>query len=228
LPKLIIIDDDKELAASLKFSLENAGWQVEVSSIGNDGLQIIKNFSFDAIILDWYLPDTTGLQICKRYREGGGTAPIIFLTGANDVEHKESGLDVGADDYLTKPFHVRELLARLRSLLRRSGEAANPLQYENLELDPHLKELRSGEIKIHLSGTEYLLMELLFRNPRHLLSSREIFEKIWPSHSEAQEGTVRVHMHGLRKKIADAGLTEVIKTVRGSGYMLDNKDASSA
>jgi two-component system, OmpR family, response regulator MprA len=227
LPKLIIIDDDKELATSLKFALEQNGWQVEVANVGNDGLQIIKNFAFDAIILDWYLPDTTGLQICKKYRADGGSAPIIFLTGANDIEHKESGLDVGGDDYLTKPFHVRELLARLRSLMRRQGQAPNPLEFSNLILDPDLKEIHCGQKKIRLSGTEFLLMELLFRKPRHLFSSKEIFEKVWPSHSEAQEGTVRVHMHGLRKKIADAGLPDVIKTVRGAGYMLDDGEAAS-
>jgi DNA-binding response OmpR family regulator len=227
LPKLIIIDDDQELASSLKFALEKNGWQVEVAETGHDGLQIIKNFSFDAVILDWNLPDTTGLQVCKRYRTEGGMAPIIFLTGENDIQHKESGLDMGADDYLTKPFDVRELLARLRSLLRRQGQVANPIAFGDLLLDPDLKELSWGEKKIHLSGTEFLLLDLLFRKPRHLFSSRDIFEKAWPSHSEAQEGTVRVHMHALRKKLVDAGFPEIIKTVRGAGYMLDPGDAAS-
>ncbi len=222
--KLILIDDDEELASSLKFALEENDWRVEVAHTGRDGLQLLKSFSYDAILLDWHLPDMTGLQVCKQFRAQAGVTPIVFLTGANGLDNKEAGLDMGADDYITKPFEMRELLARLRSVLRRASNAANLYTCGGVVLEPKLKELQYKNQTVRLSATEFSLIELFFRCPNQLLSAKEIFEKVWTSDADAQDGTVRVHMHTLRRKCEQAGLPEIIETVRGAGYILRSDD----
>ncbi|CAN5457873.1 response regulator transcription factor [soil metagenome] len=227
--KLLLIDDDLTLLELLNGVLVGEGWVVETANNGRDGLQLMQNFSFDLVLLDWQLPDIDGLEVLSTYRSNGGTIPIIFLTGKKDVDDKESGLDAGADDYLTKPFDVRELLARMRSVQRRSLQnfqtnlSANGvelnLKLRTLHLKNDTESKSNGDVK--LSTTEASILEFFFRHPDQLFSAAEVFDRVWPSETEAKADTLRVHLHVLRRKLSLAELPELVKTIKGSGYILE-------
>ncbi len=174
------------------------------------------------ILLDWQMPDVNGIEVLKRYRATGGVAPVIFLTGKLEIDNKESGLDAGADDYLTKPFDVRELMARIRSVQRRAGAIFQQgLSANGAELNIKLRTVRWGETEVRLSATESSLLEFFFRHPNQIFSSAEVFDRVWPTETEAKADTVRVHLHVLRRKLTLAGVPELVKTVKGSGYILE-------
>lgn len=221
MPKLLLIDDDIELSNVLKDELVKALWAVELAHNGRDGLQLLQNFEYDLVVLDWQMPDLNGLEVLAQYRKGGGNTPVIFLTGEQSVESKEKGLDCGADDYLTKPFDVREFMARIRSLYRRPRELMQgSLNMHGAELSIKTKRLLWQDKEIKLSTTECSILEFLMRHPDHLFSGAELFKRVWPSDTDAREDTVRVHMHVLRRKLKLAGAPELVKTVKGSGYIL--------
>lgn len=220
--KLLLIEDDKPLATLLKSELESAGWQVECAHTYGDGWQLLKNFHFDMVLLDWDLPDGSGLKLCRDFRLDGGTTPIIFLTGKTDIDSKEIGLDTGADDYVTKPFDLREILARIRSVQRRPRH----ILHKDLEINGARLDIKVGTIThqnhtLRLSPTELTILEFFFRHPDEIFSGADLFARVWASDADAKEDTVRVHMHILRKKLAPLGLKELIKTVRASGYILE-------
>lgn len=221
--KLLLIDDDCKLAELLKSELAENGWQVEIAHDFADGWQLLSSFSFDMILLDWTLPDGTGLKLCRDFRDSGGTTPIIFLTGKTDMDSMETGLDTGADDYITKPFDVREILARIRSVQRRPAHyLQTELKIRGVSLDKKLMALRYNDATLRLSATEFSIMEFFFRHLDQIFSSSELFAKIWPSDSDAKETTVRVHMHLLRKKLEPLGLKDFIKTIKSTGYILES------
>ncbi len=220
--KLLLIEDDQPLANLLKSELESAGWQVETAHNFGDGWQLLNNFQFDMVLLDWDLPDGSGLKLCREHRAKGGTTPIIFLTGKTDVDSKESGLDTGADDYITKPFDVREILARIRSVQRRPRHfLQSDLNLNGAVLDLKLGTISHSDQTLRLSPTELSILEFFFRHPNQLFSGADLFARVWASDADVKEDTVRVHMHILRKKLAPLGLKELIKTVRASGYILE-------
>jgi len=220
--KILIVDDDIEYSKTLCGLLEPHGWIAEAASTGHDATQLLENFSYDFILLDWNLPDMTGLAICKKYRASGGKSPIIFLTGRDGVEDKEAGLDAGGDDYLTKPFDVRELLARIRSVQRRQTlSVSQKFVLNGIEFDPKMRSLKAVGELVTLSPTESALLEFLFRHPNKLHSSARLFEAVWPSESDSSGETVRVHMRILRKKLSIVGGDAIIKTVRPSGYVIE-------
>jgi len=222
--KVLLIDDDVNLAELLKPALESEGWTVELAFNGSDGLQLMQNFRYDIVLLDWQMPGMSGIEVLDRYRAEGGDMAVIFLTGRREIEHKESGLDSGADDYLTKPFDVRELLARMRSMQRRAGNTFQKgLQANGAELDMKIRVLRYEDKEIKLSATEFSIVEFFFRHPNQLFSSAEVFDRVWPSETEAKADTIRVHLHVLRRKLTHAGVPELVKTVKGSGYILETK-----
>ncbi len=220
--KLLVIDDDSELSALVKSALQSAGWQVELAFNYGDGLQLLNNFAFDMVLLDWDLPDGTGLKLCREYRESGGTTPIIFMTGKSDIDSKLAGLETGADDYITKPFDTREILARMHAI-QRSPKALlqNDLIINGAELDLKLGRIIFKGKSVSLSPTEVSIFEFFFRHPDQLFSGADLFKRIWSSDAEVNNDTIRVHMHILRKKLAPLGLKECIKTVRPAGYILE-------
>lgn len=230
--KLLLVDDDLTLLELLNGVLAGEGWVVETAYNGRDGLQLMQNFSFDLVLLDWQLPDIDGLEVLSTYRSSGGTIPIIFLTGKTDVDDKESGLDAGADDYLTKPFDMRELLARIRSVQRRSAQDFKAhLSANGVELNMKLRTLQflgtvSGKPNsdVKLSTTEASILEFFFRHPDQLFSAAEVFDRVWPSETEAKADTLRVHLHVLRRKLSLAGMPELVKTIKGSGYILETQN----
>src|ERR1700733_5184398 len=162
--KILIVDDDIELASAINQVFTDAGWSAEMAHTAADALQLLRNFKFDLVVLDWNLPDSTGIQICQQFRASGGESPVMFLTGRNTTPEKELGLDSGADQYITKPFDNRELLARARAMLRRPVMSTDAPIINGVQLDPRGQSLIAGEKKVQLSATEFGIIEFLFKN----------------------------------------------------------------
>jgi DNA-binding response OmpR family regulator len=221
--KLLIVDDDVDFAHHLGDLLKPHSWSIETATSGKDALQLLQNFKYDFILLDWNLPDATGLEICSKFRATGADTPIIFLTGRQTVADKEAGLDAGADDYLTKPFEERELLARIRAVQRRRGKPqGNKRTLRNITLDSRLRRVFIDGKETQLSQKECSILEFLMDNPNNYYSSSQILEAVWPTESEASEEAVRVHMKALRRKLAEAGCDNLIRTVIGAGYVIED------
>lgn len=222
--KVLIVDDDVELATIVDHMLKEAGWSTEKAHTGADALQFLTNFKFDLVILDWNLPDMTGIKICQEFRTGGGETPIMFLTGRGATPDKEIGLDSGGDEYITKPFDNRELLARVRSMLRRPALLSSETMVINgVQLDPRAKRVIAPGKSVQLSSTEYAIIEFLFKNAGTFYTAVQLFEALWPSESESTSEVVRVHVKVLRRKLEILGLADVIKTVRGAGYIVEKQ-----
>lgn len=224
--KLLIVEDDAGFSDQLSSALKSHGWTAEIALNGSDGLQLLHHFRFDFILLDWELPDISGLEICRTFRARGGNTPIIFLTGRREIEDKEAGFAAGGDDYLTKPFDVRELIARIGSIKRRPRMTARtPLVINNLALDPRLRVVRSHKGEVQLSFRESNILEFFLSNRNVFFSGAQIFEALWPTDTEASDQTVKVHMGLLRKKLAQLEADSLISTVKGAGYILRDDSA---
>lgn len=225
---MLIVDDDVASSSELKVAIEQDGWNVELCALGKDARQLLENFQYDFILLDWNLPDSTGPEICRHFREAGGHTPIIFLTGRQAVEDIEHGLDVGGDDYLTKPFNVRELMARIRTVKRRPSQIKRgKLILRGVEFDPQLRLIRCGDSSVQLSPTESGLLETICSSPNNFFSSGALFSAVWPSHTDSSEDIVRTHMKVLRRKLKLLTDHELIQTVRGSGYLIRAEDVQA-
>lgn len=222
--KILLIEDDLELAEGLKSWFTEAGYLLEHAPTGEDGLQLLNNFEYDIILLDWMLPGISGVEVCKQFRKAGGKTIVIFLTGQGEVDHIETGLDAGADDYLLKPFNIRELAARIRSLQRRPATfRSDALTIDNLVLDP-VRHIMTVDGTAHqLTPKESALLEFLLRNPNRPCHSQTLLDAIWPSDGSGSVEAVRTWMRNLRKKLELAGKGELIKTTRGHGYVIESK-----
>jgi len=222
--KLLIVDDDIRLAEELQQTMIEHGWMVEVAHSGDDGLQLLQNFQYDFVLLDWHMPGLSGLQVCRTFRDEGGETPVIFLTGKQEIDDKEAGLDAGADDYLTKPFNVRELLARMRAVQRRpSALAPSALKVGDVELDVKSRVLKRIDSTVQLSRTEMRLLEFFLRNRNQFFTGPQLFKALWPSDSESSDTTVRVHMKYLRDKLSRIDAEDILESVQGSGYILRDR-----
>jgi two-component system response regulator MprA len=228
---ILVVDDERAVRESLRRALELEGYGVELASDGDEALRrLALEPAPDAVVLDILMPGVDGLEVCRRLRSEGNGVPVLMLTARSEVDSRVAGLDAGADDYLPKPFALAELLARLRALLRRSGEAngatpaANgadaPLRFADLELDPGTREvLRDGE-RIELTRTEFSLLELFLRNPRQVLTRSIIFERVWGYDFGPTSNSLDVYIGYLRRKTEAGGKQRLIHTVRGVGYAL--------
>lgn len=220
--KVLLVEDDPQLAKKLKDWLTLEKHLVENVSSGEDALQLLTNFRFDLVILDWNLDDITGLDVCQRHRTAGGTTPIIFLTGEGDIDHKEAGLESGADDYLVKPFEMRELAARMRSVLRRPPEMlAKDVRIGDVVLDPINRKLVCGSSSVNLTPKESGCLEYLMRHPGRCFSSKVMLDAVWASDTDATEDAVRTAFKTLRQKLIKLGKPELVKTVPHAGYKVD-------
>ncbi len=221
--RVLLVDDDPALTNLLKMALHYEGWQIEVAGDGKEAVAKYHEFGPDLLVLDIMLPDIDGLQILKMIRESEGYTPTLFLTARDSVLDRVNGLTAGADDYLTKPFSLEELVARLRGLLRRSKAMEAPgdevLKVGDLVLDGASREVtRAGE-PIPLTVTEFELLRYLMRNPRRAIDRAEILDRVWNYDFGGRSSVVDLYISYLRRKI-DTGREPMIHTVRGVGYML--------
>jgi len=219
--KILLVEDDKVLAEMVTDWLTHEHYQVDCLHSGRDGLDRLKFYSYDLVILDWDLPELSGIDILKEYRDKGGATPVLMLTGKSTVDEKLVGLDSGADDYLTKPFHMKELSARLRSLLRRpQAMHANLLKARNLELDATLYRVTKDGVEIELLPKEFALLEFLMRHPNQVFSAEALLDRVWKADSDATTEAIRSCFKRLRKKIDVDDGEPILKNVHGVGYKL--------
>lgn len=220
--KLLVVEDDPDTGATIRDLLVLDDHIVEVVGNAAEASSRLKHYEYDLVILDWELPDSTGVEILKTYRANRGGTPVLMLTGRSDFIDKETGLDTGADDYLTKPFHPREFGARVRALLRRPKVVeSESLELSGISLDTRTKKVRLAGKELDLRPKEFALLEFLMRHPNETFSPDTLLKRIWSSESEATESTVYSFMSLLRKKLSEEGAPDAIKTVYGRGYRFD-------
>ncbi|MVT43646.1 response regulator [Chitinophaga oryziterrae] len=226
--KLLLIEDEPSVVSFIRRYLTEAGYDVSVALDGQSGLEMATDNTFQLIILDVMLPGMNGIAVCKQLRKQQNTTPILMLTALGSTENVVTGLDSGADDYLVKPFKQAELLARIRSLLRRQPEAtpaaASILKIADLELDLNTKSASRYDETIALTATEYRLLEYMMRNPRRVLSRMEILENVWGVDFNMNTKVVDVYVNYLRKKVNRKSQPALIQTVVGMGYMLKEEE----
>lgn len=223
--RLLLAEDEKELSKALCAVLKHNNYSVDAVYNGQDALDYGLCENYDGIILDLMMPKMNGLDVLRKLRESNIATPVIILTAKSELEDKIAGLDTGADDYLTKPFAMGELLARLRALTRRKSEfSPNLLSFGNLSLNRETFELCVGDSSVRLGNKEFQMMEMLLSNAGRLISTEQFMEHIWGYETEAEINVVWVYISYLRKKLAALGADIEIKAVRGVGYTLEEKE----
>lgn len=221
--KFLLVDDDVELGLRLKDYFLQKSINLEIAVSGEDAIQLLTAFDFDLILLDWMLPGVTGLDLCRYYRNHGGQTHIIFLTGEGDIDNKEKALQSGGDDYIVKPFDLRELSARIGSVLRRSINIINEaITIRGVTLDTQNRTLTTPLTALKLTPKEAMMMEYLMRHRNRPFSAGKLLSAIWPSETDVSVGTVRTAMHNLRQKLASAGQEFFIKSIANSGYVIED------
>jgi DNA-binding response OmpR family regulator len=219
--KILLIDDDIELTVVIAGWLASENHLVEVVHDGREALDRLRACQYDVILLDWTLPEMEGIEILKTYRNEGGVTPVIMLTGRRAVNEKTIGLDTGADDYLTKPFHMDELAARIRASLRRATKAtANVLKCGDLELDPVKHTVTKAGANVQLLPREFALLEFLMRHPGDVFSSEALLQRVWHSDSEATAEAIRTCIKRVRQKLDNDNEESLIETIARIGYRL--------
>lgn len=221
---ILVIDDDEKITSMLRRGLAFEGYDVFTAQNGAEGLSMMMSADPDLIILDVMMPKVDGFEVCRRLREGGSTVPVLMLTAKDEVENRVKGLDLGADDYLVKPFALEELLARVRALLRRkdaAGDAGSQrLLFEDIVMDLDSREVtRSGQ-RLELTAKEFELLHLFMQNPKRLLTRDLIMDKIWGYDYSGESNVLEVYIAMLRQKTEEHGGKRVIQTIRGAGYIL--------
>ncbi|QEH92420.1 response regulator transcription factor [Dermacoccus abyssi] len=221
--RVLVVDDESNLSELLSMALRYEGWEIKSAATGNAAVKTAKEFKPDAVVLDMMLPDFDGLEVLRRMRDEDPTLPVLFLTARDAVEDRVAGLTAGGDDYVTKPFSLEEVVARVRALLRRSvqlqEEESSLLRVGDLTLDEDSHEVMRGDEEITLTATEFELLRFLMRNPKRVLSKAQILDRVWHYDFGGQANVVELYISYLRKKI-DAGRAPMIHTMRGSGYVL--------
>jgi len=222
LMRLLVVDDDPSVREALALVLDLNGFQVSTAQDGREAIRTLAVSPQDAVILDVLMPGLDGLEVCRRIRATGDRTPVLMLTARSEVSERVAGLEAGADDYLAKPFAREELIARLRALLRRTGWEGDgqPLRFADLELDPVAHEVRRGGRAIELTRTEFLLLELLLRHPRQVLTRAAISDHVWGYDFGPASNSLEVYVGYLRRKTEAEGEPRLIHTVRGVGYVL--------
>jgi DNA-binding response OmpR family regulator len=219
--RILVVEDEAKVASFIRRALEEESYAVDVCADGARGLDLARAGCYDLVILDLMLPGMPGLEVLKALRKEQVAAPVLILTARSELDQKVKGLDAGADDYLTKPFAIEELLARVRVLLRRgSGEAAGVLQVDDLVLNPATREVTRGGKRIELTAKEYALLEYLMRNAGRVLTRPMIAEHVWNQDFDTFTNVIDVYVNYLRNKIDRGQERKLLHTVRGSGYTL--------
>ena len=220
--RVLVVDDESNLAELLSMALRYEGWEVRAAASGIEAVRAAREFQPDAVALDMILPDFDGLEVLRPIRADNPKVPVLFLT-AHDAEHRVAGLTAGGDDYVTKPFSLEEVVARLRALIRRTAvvadASASVLAVGDLTMDEDTLEVTRADAQIALTTTEFELLRYLMRNPRRVLSKAQILDRVWNYDFRGQANVVELYISYLRKKI-DVGRAPMIHTVRGVGYVI--------
>lgn len=222
--RVLVVDDEASLTDLLQMALRYEGWEIKTAADGSSALATARDFRPDAIVLDIMLPDIDGLQVLQRLRADGNDVPVLFLTAKDALDDRIAGLTAGGDDYVTKPFSLEEVVARLRGLIRRStltvdANESPVLVVGDLELDEDSHEVRRAGRLIELTATEFELLRYLMRNPRRVVSKSQILDRVWDYDFGGKSSVVEIYISYLRKKI-DAEGAPMLHTVRGAGYMI--------
>jgi two-component system response regulator MprA len=219
--RVVVVDDDEALRNAVRRALRLEGYEVELAGDGAQALARLAGLRADLVVLDVLMPVLDGITVCRRLREGGDRTPVLMLTARDAVSDRVVGLDAGADDYLTKPFALEELLARVRALLRRSyAEHEGSLRVDDLELNPRTRRVTRGGRSVELTRTEFALLELLMRNAEVVLTRDAIRERVWGFDDADGSNTLDVYVGYLRRKTEAGGESRMIHTVRGVGFVL--------
>lgn len=221
--KVLVIDDDRKITALLRRSLIYEGYDVEVAGNGEEGLRLAAAWQPDLVLLDVMMPGLDGWEVCRRLRTAGPGLPVLMLTARDEVNDRVKGLDLGADDYLVKPFALEELLARVRALLRRKGPgetAVQALTLADLTLDHTTREVKRGGRDIQLTAKEFELLSLFMEHPRQVLTRDLIMERVWGYDFAGESNVLEVYIAMLRQKLEEGGESRLIHTVRGVGYVI--------
>lgn len=226
--KILLIEDEEKTARFVRQGLAESGFSVDVAADGRDGLALVRTFDYDLAILDLMLPGVDGWTVLETLRQGGAPLPVVVLSALGDVDDRVSALELGADDYLVKPFVFGELLARVRSVLRRSGGAPGPgegLRVADLKIEPRGHRAMRGDVRLDLTHREFALLSLLVRRAGEVLTRRSIIEKVWDLDYDCGSNVVDVHIRRLRTKVDEPFDRRLIHTVRGVGYVLEDRGA---
>jgi len=218
--KVLVVEDEKKVARFIKRGLEQEGYAVDIAQDGAEGEQYIGIDNYDIIVLDIMLPKKSGLDVLKDLKQRNVKSRVLLLTARDSVEDRVTGLNLGADDYLTKPFAFEELLARIRALTRRDAYGPALLKFADLSLDPITRKAKRGDIEVELTLKEYALLEYLLRNPNRVLSRTLIAEHVWSQSFDTETNVVDVYINHLRNKLDTDPSKRLIHTVRGVGYVL--------
>lgn len=222
--KILVVEDDLTICNIIDDWLTHQHHTVEITHNGLEADHYLKTYQYDVIVLDWGLPDLSGVDICKRYKTSGGRAPVLMLTGKRDIEDKEEGFNAGADDYLTKPFDVKELSARIRALLRRPTSVYdNVMSIRNISVDPNNHVCTKDGAPLKLTPKEFAVLEFFLRNPNKVFNADALLDHIWNSEAGSGPETVRTCIKRLRRQIDTEGNTSIIENVHGVGYKLTNE-----
>jgi two-component system OmpR family response regulator len=226
--RVLVVDDEPNIAELLRMALRYEGWDVEVALTGSQAVSTARKFGPDAVVLDMMLPDFDGMEVLRRLRTEQADVPVLFLTARDAVEDRVAGLTAGGDDYVTKPFSLEEVVARLRALMRRAGAQQTAehsiLTVGDLVLDEDSHEVSRDGVAVSLTATEFELLRYLMRNPKRVLSKAQILDRVWNYDFGGQANVVELYISYLRKKI-DAGREPMIHTMRGAGYVLKPVEA---
>ncbi|MEY4997576.1 response regulator transcription factor [Aurantimicrobium minutum] len=226
--RVLVVDDEASLTDLLQMALRYEGWEIKTAADGSSAIATARDFRPDAVVLDIMLPDIDGLQVLQRMRADGNDVPVLFLTAKDSLDDRIAGLTAGGDDYVTKPFSLEEVVARLRGLIRRStltvdANESPVLTVGDLELDEDSHEVRRAGRPIELTATEFELLRYLMRNPRRVVSKTQILDRVWDYDFGGKSSVVEIYISYLRKKI-DAEGSPMLHTVRGAGYMIKPAD----
>ncbi|MCA9803420.1 MAG: response regulator transcription factor [Cyanobacteria bacterium HKST-UBA02] len=223
--KILVVEDEDNLLRELQTLLTSEGHVIDVARDGANAEEMLKTFVYELLILDVNLPGKSGIQVCTGFRQAGGSTPVLMLTGNSTILDKEQGLDSGADDYLTKPFSSRELLARIRALLRRSPMLkTSELLLDDLVVDTEGRTVKRGDKEIRLWSKEYDILVFLLRNKNHIFDADTLMDRLWPMEAEVSPEAVRQSVKRLREKVDVLGKPSIITTIKGFGYTIRDRD----
>ncbi len=221
--KILVVEDNLELSDNIQEYLSAQSHNVDCCGDGVAALGYLKSYEYDVIVLDWTLPKMSGIELLKQYRAQGGVTPIVMLTGRRDLDDKECGFDAGADDYLTKPFELRELAMRIKSLIRRAPNANAPsdvLKIADVVLNKQTRQVTKAGVEVKLMPKDFAILELLLTYPNKVFSAEALIDRIWSSSTEASPDVVRKHINRIRGQIDSKDGASLIRTVHGVGYSL--------